>query len=50
MFVNQDTYKNGVETLEPTTHTGIDSISNEGCVSSSYKDLELDIGRETVII
>ena len=45
-----DTHENDAETLEPTTYAGIDQISNEGCVSSSYKDLELDIGGETVII
>ena len=45
-----DTNEEGPGTPEPMTHTRTNQTYNKGCVSSSYIDLELEIGGETVIV
>ena len=45
-----DTQESGTATLEPGSHTEIHQTQNKECISSSYRDMELEIGGETIMI
>ena len=45
-----DTDIEGPDTHDPLTHTRANRVYNEGCISSSYSDIVLEIGGETIVV